>query len=229
MRKLHPEISQNQPQNGSFRTKHWYCREMLSIWKKKASGWAKTRARVSRPLIWNPNVWYPYRNEIKWHPRLGFLLISRSILLFKPETFWTWQILRPVVSRRKHVPSVRALVRWATGKRLTNRLPKLSLITLSPPLNSGILGLRMGPYVPTPRFFSLGTQGEWFIRFLTWGNTLFLKKRFHGGREIRTHDQRPMVLPTASHCSPLGHWQKVNQSPTQLGLITWPVVAGLPE
>ena len=41
-----------------------------------------------------------------------------------------------------------------SGKRLTNRLlPKLSLITLSPPLNSGILGLRMGPYVPTPKFF----------------------------------------------------------------------------
>ena len=47
---------------------------------------------------------------------------------------------------------VKALVRWATGKRLTNRLPKLSLITLSPPLNSGILGLRRGPYVPTPKF-----------------------------------------------------------------------------
>ena len=47
----------------------------------------------------------------------------------------------------------KALVRWATGKRLTNCLPTLSLITLSPPLNSGILGLRMGPYVPTPRFF----------------------------------------------------------------------------
>ena len=28
--------------------------------------------------------------------------------------------------------SVKALVRWATGKRLTNRLPKLSLITLPP-------------------------------------------------------------------------------------------------
>ena len=40
-----------------------------------------------------------------------------------------------------------------TGKRFTNRLPKLSLITLSPPLNSGILGLRMGLYVPTPMFF----------------------------------------------------------------------------
>ena len=48
---------------------------------------------------------------------------------------------------------VEALVRWATGKRLTNRLPKLSLITLSPPMNSGILGLRMGPYVPTPKFY----------------------------------------------------------------------------
>ena len=48
---------------------------------------------------------------------------------------------------------VKALVCWATGKRLTNRLPKLSLITLSLPLNSGILGLRMGPYVPTPTFF----------------------------------------------------------------------------
>ena len=29
-------------------------------------------------------------------------------------------------------PTVKALVRWATGKRLTNRLPKLSLITLPP-------------------------------------------------------------------------------------------------
>ena len=48
---------------------------------------------------------------------------------------------------------VKALVRWATGERLTNRLPKLSLITLSPPFNSGILGLRMGLYVPTPKFF----------------------------------------------------------------------------
>ena len=41
------------------------------------------------------------------------------------------------------------IVHWATGKRLTNRIPKLSLITLSPPLKSGILG-RMGSYVPTP-------------------------------------------------------------------------------
>ena len=38
-------------------------------------------------------------------------------------------------------------------------LPKLSLITLSPPLNSGILGLRMGPYVPTPKIFTINLWG----------------------------------------------------------------------
>ena len=33
------------------------------------------------------------------------------------------------------------LVRWATGTRLTNRLPNLSLVTLPAPLwNSGVLG-----------------------------------------------------------------------------------------
>ena len=28
-------------------------------------------------------------------------------------------------------------------------------MTLSPPLNSGIVGLRIGPYVPTPKFFTI--------------------------------------------------------------------------
>ena len=51
------------------------------------------------------------------------------------------------------VEGVKALVHRATGKRVTNRLLKLNLIILSPPLNSGILGLRMGPYVPSPKFF----------------------------------------------------------------------------
>ena len=95
-----------------------------------------------------------------------------------------------------HVRVEALLVRWAPGKRLTSRLPKLSLKTLSPPLNSGILGLRMGPYVPTPKFFTIwGPREEksYCIRFFTWGNLLYFKKRFHGGRDIRTHDQRPMV------------------------------------
>ena len=47
---------------------------------KKDGGCAKTRAIVSRPSIWNPKVWSPYRNEIRWHPRLVFLPASRSTL-----------------------------------------------------------------------------------------------------------------------------------------------------
>ena len=37
-------------------------------------------------------------------------------------------------------PLVKAWVRWATGERLTNRLPKLSLTTLSPPGTAGYSG-----------------------------------------------------------------------------------------
>ena len=94
----------------------------------------------------------------------------------------------------KQVP-LRRLVRWATGERLTDRLPNLSLITLSPPLNSGILSLRMGPYVPTPRFLynlwgpkEIDSSGSCHeeIHFS-------LKSVFMVGREIRTHDQQPMV------------------------------------
>ena len=40
-------------------------------------------------------------------------------------------VIRVRVCRRVQV-CVKALVRWATGKRLTNRLPKLSLITWGP-------------------------------------------------------------------------------------------------
>ena len=84
-------------------------------WKNKIKwGWAKTRAIVSRPLIWNPIVWSPYGNETKWHPRFVFSPLSRSILIifligniFEPK-----QILTPVVSCRniwplKYVPTAR--------------------------------------------------------------------------------------------------------------------------
>ena len=90
-------------------------------------------------------------------------------------------------------------VLWATGKKLTNRLPKLSLITLSPPFNSGILGLRyivpfwgsysepkgnssleilglrMGPYVPTPKFFTIsGDPGRVIYQILDMSKFTFL-------------------------------------------------------
>ena len=54
-----------------------------------------------------------------------------------------WQKVNQTTHGLSTTPFVKALVRWATGKRLTNRLPKLSPITLSPPLNRGILGLHM--------------------------------------------------------------------------------------
>ena len=84
---------------------------------------------------------------------------------------------------------VKTLVRWATGKRLTNRLPKLSLITLSPPLNSGILGLRMGPYVPTAKFLTISEDpGRVIYKILDMTSSLSIEKRchqrFHGGRKI---------------------------------------------
>ena len=83
-------------------------------------------------------------------------------------------VIRVRVCRRVQV-CVKALVRWATGKRLTNRLPKLSLITLSPPLNRGILGLRMGLYVPTPRFFTFsGDPGRVIYQVLDMRKFTFL-------------------------------------------------------
>ena len=67
-----------------------------------------------------------------------------------------------------------------------NQSSTQSLITLSLPLNSGILGLRMGLYVPTPMFF-----------YNLWGP--------------RESDSSTIC----EGISPLGYWQKVNGSPTQ--------------
>ena len=52
---------------------------------------------------------------------------------------------------------VKALVRWATGKRLTDRLPKLSLITLSTPATDRIY-LYTGQRVTSTLFEFLGIR-----------------------------------------------------------------------
>ena len=94
---------------------------------------------------------------VPYHTRYGHIQLSSTIhntLLLTNKTNPLRRIWERLIPRTREAGThVKALVRWATGERLTNRLPKLSLITLSPPLNSGILGLRMGPYVPTPKFF----------------------------------------------------------------------------
>ena len=109
-----------------------------------------------QPPTQQPNQFHPYTDiklssippaEIKSISPSFTKTKSISMLTRKPSDF------RPALKNMSISTAVKALVRWATGKRLTNRQPKLSLITLSPPLNSGILGLRMGLYVPTPKFF----------------------------------------------------------------------------
>ena len=83
------------------------------------------------------------------------------------------------------MPFVMASVRWATGKRVTDRLPKLSLITLLE------LTGYTGQHVTKTLFQFLGIH-KYFSDSWQWGNSLFFNKRFHGGREIRLHDQRPI-------------------------------------
>ena len=74
--------------------------------------------------------------------------------------------------------TVTALVRWATGKRLTNRLPKLSLITLSL-WTAGFLVFVWGPYVPTPKFFTIsGDPGRVIYHVLDMRKFIFLEKTF---------------------------------------------------
>ena len=104
--------------------------------------------------------------------------------------FPLWAQIEVYVSNTSCFADAKVSVRWAKGKRLTNRLPTPSLMTLSPPGTDRIL--RVDP-PPTRGWFQfLGIQKN-FFRFLTWGNSLFFKnKRFHGGRETRTHDQRLM-------------------------------------
>ena len=58
----------------------------------------------------------------------------------------------------------KTLVRWVTGKRLTDRLPKVNLITLSAPSEQRALWSSYGAYVPRPKFLTIsGDPGRVFI------------------------------------------------------------------
>ena len=60
-----------------------------------------------------------------------------------------------------------------------NQSSTQSLITLSLPLNSGILGLRMGPYVPTPKFFTIsGDPGRVIYQILDMRKFIYLQNAF---------------------------------------------------
>ena len=66
--------------------------------------------------------------------------------------------------------SVKALVRWAISKRLTDRLPKLSLIT-QPPWNWPDIGVNVSPPTLDSNFW--GSRSRFFMRKFT-----FLEKSF---------------------------------------------------
>ena len=69
------------------------------------------------------NIWGPRESDSSdsWREENHFSLKSVS--------WWTWDSSsRPTTHALPTTPFVKALVGWATGKRSTNRLPKLSLI-----------------------------------------------------------------------------------------------------
>ena len=111
--------------------------------------------------------------------------------------------------------AVKASVRWATGKGLTDRLRAQTMpYNTLPPGTHRIYGStchqRVVPIYGDP---------EALFRLLTPGNSLFFKNCFYSGREIRTHDQRPIHdLSTTPFVKALVRWAagtKVNRSPTQ--------------
>ena len=67
-----------------------------------------------------------------------------------------------------------------------------------------------------------------FFRLLARGNSLCFKKRFHGGCEIRTHDERPMVLPSTSFVKALVPWatgKRLTHRLSKLSLLTTIIAA----
>ena len=100
---------------------------------------------------------------------------------------------------------MKALVRWATGERLTNRLPKLSLITLSPPLNSGILGgrtcLLRGSFLWGPRESDSSDSRLEEIHF-SLKSVFMVDVRF----ELTTNDPCSVDDAICEGISRLGYW-----------------------
>ena len=70
-------------------------------------------------------------------------------------------------------PFVKELVGWATAKKLTDRLPKLSHTTLSPPGTDRIYGSTCHQHV-----VPISGDPDVFFRFLTLGNYFPLKSVF---------------------------------------------------
>ena len=89
--------------------------ESVKQGSKRARVEKGTQQRVRRPLTWG--ILTRMQESVPcWGVGGRVVWIGLALSYF-------WMLLA----------SVKALVRWATGQRLTNRLPKVSLITLFPP------------------------------------------------------------------------------------------------
>ena len=166
---------------------------------------------------------YSHVVPISGDPQVFFQILDTRNFPWKAfSSWWTWDSNpRPTTHGLSTMPFVRVLVvRWDTGKRLTNRLPKLRLTTLSPWTDRiHIIRVNVSP-----------TRGSNF-----WGSTSIFeilqheeinfsfKNVLHGGLELRTHDQRPMVLPTTPFVKALICWatgKRLTNRLSKLSLIT---------
>ena len=98
---------------------------------------------------------------ISGDPEIFLSLDMRKFtFLFKAFSWWTWDSnSRPTAQGLPTTPFVKALVRWATCKRLTDRLPKLSLKTLSTrPVNND----KFVPTMQSPLWMTLLTPKRRF-------------------------------------------------------------------
>ena len=112
------------------------------------------------------------------------------------------------------------IVRWATGKRLTNRLPKLNFTTISPPGTAGysgpdrIHGSTCHPLVVPVR----GTQGEYFSGS-TWESSSFLKNHLCGGWWESNSRPRTHILPSSPCQNPCSAVVAMCQGISPLGYL----------
>ena len=121
--------------------KQKYClkRKKMADEKKGFPGFEKSTSNVQgkRPTRRIPTTWYP----------VSYIFI---FTLSQDDVYFMYQV------------HVKALVRWATGERITNRLPpKLSLMTSSlfPPWNWP--HIHTGRRATNSRFQFMGAQGEY--------------------------------------------------------------------
>ena len=155
----------------------------------------------------------PTRGSNFWGPREGICQIvdSRKSLFFDKRFHGGREIRTHYQQLKSFRRRVKALVCWATGKRVTNRLPKLSLIILSPPSE------QRGSWSPygavraysSPKFFTISEDpGRVIYQILhveihfSLNSASMVDARF----ELTASSSSPFDDAICERISPLGYW-----------------------